>query len=168
MGAEGYFSSVAGDHGTSERGFGYVADEFHAGEFFYLLMIVEGHGEEKFIILSAVESCGHEIHSEFFGHDCSLVVNGDTVLIDAAAGVALLADVEEFGAEAVADIHHGCGDYAGLVELLDNVAACFRFELTLHEIFLAVELGDEVFLSGGRHFLAFEELQSHIGCSEIA
>lgn len=40
LGAEWYFSTVTGDHGTSEIGFGYVADQFYVGQFLYLFVIM--------------------------------------------------------------------------------------------------------------------------------
>ena len=56
-------------------------------------MVVKRHGEQKFVVLAAVESRCNEIHAELFGHDSRLIVDGDAVLIDAASCVALLADV---------------------------------------------------------------------------
>ena len=145
-----------------------MAYEFYARQFLDLVMAVERHGEQKFIVFSAVKGGGDEIHAEFFGHDGSLIVDGDAVFVDAASGVALLADVEQFGTESVTDVHHCGGHDSGFGQLYDDVAPSFGFELSLYEILLAFELRDEVRAACRGGFFAFKELEAHVGGSEIA
>ncbi len=131
-------------------------------------MVVEWSCEQELIVLSTIEGGSHEVHVDFLGHYCSLVVDWNAVFVDAASGVAVLADMEQFGREAVADIHH-CGGYdAGFVELADYIPPGFGFELAFDQIFFAVELRNEVFVAATNVFLAFEQLQTHIGCAKVA
>ena len=74
----------------------HVADEFYVLELDDLVVVGQGYGKEEFVVLASIQGAGIDIHVEFFGHDGGLVVNGDALLIDAAAGVALLADMYEF------------------------------------------------------------------------
>ena len=59
-------------------------------------MVGQGDGEQEFVVLASVQGAGIDVHIEFLSHYCGLVVNGDALLIDAAAGTALLADMYEF------------------------------------------------------------------------
>ena len=61
-----------------------------------LVVVSQGDGKEQLVVLATIQGAGVDIHIELFGHDSGLVVNGYALLIDAAAGVTLLADVYEF------------------------------------------------------------------------
>ena len=78
---------------AAKFGLCHVADKLDVLELDDLVVVGQGNGEQQLIILAAVQGAGKDIHVEFFGHDCGLVVNGDALLVDAAAGVALLADM---------------------------------------------------------------------------
>ena len=113
-----------------------------------------------------------------------MVVDGQVFLIDSAAHTALLADVQQFARQSVAHVHHGRGQYVGLSESLDNVAARLGLELPLQQVFLAGKVGLEVtqllqrllvsplsclvHLLVVHRFFPFEQLQSHVGGSKIA
>ena len=71
----------------------YHADSGYGDDF---VMGGEGHGEEELVVFASVEGCGDEVHVELLGHGCGLVVDGYAVFVDAAAGVALVADVQVF------------------------------------------------------------------------
>ena len=53
LGAEGDFVSVACNHCATEGWLGDMADEFHSGKLFNLLVIVERYGEEELIVLAS-------------------------------------------------------------------------------------------------------------------
>lgn len=93
LGAEGYLGVVAGNHGAAELGARDVADDVDAFDFLDFLVIGERHGEQKLVVLAAVERGRHEIHIELLGHRGGLIVDGDAVLVDAASAVTLRADV---------------------------------------------------------------------------
>ena len=134
-------------------------------------VIRQGEGEEQLVVLATVEGAGGDVEVELFGRNGGLVVNGDALLVDAAPHVALRADVEQLAGEAVADVHHGRGLEPGVVERLDDVAAGFRFELTLQNVFLAAEVGLSsrfgAVLSLEGLFFTFQELQAHVGRTEV-
>ena len=89
--------------------------------------------------------------------------------------------MEEFGAEAVADIHHGSRHDSGFGKFLYDISTGFRFQLSLHEIFLPFKPWDKLgqsipvtFFTGFVHLLivyglfAFKQLQSHVCSPEVA
>ena len=93
--------------------------------------------------------------------------------------------MQQLAGKSIADVHHRGGAYAGLSELLDNVASCFGLELALQQILLACEVGLEIGHRGlavgcrmlllvfVEHliihgFLAFQELQPHVGGSQVS
>ena len=98
--------------------------------------------------------------------------------------MALFADVHEFAAESVADVHHGCRAYVEFVEACYDVAACLCLNLALYDVFLSGEVGLEVFqflqaslvvlLLGFIHHLVIDtlltlkELQTHVCGTEVA
>ena len=161
-----------------------VADEFDTLDLLDFLVIAYGNGEEQFVVLATVEGAGGDVHIHLLGHDGGLVVDGDVLLIDAAADARLFADMHEFGGETVADVHHGGGTDACLAEFLDDVATGLGLELALQKVFLTAEVGLEMgeflqsalvaLLLGLLHLLvihtllALEQLESHIGGSEVA
>ena len=134
------FLVVAGDKHLSETLVGDVSDELHIIDFLYLLVVANGDGEQQLVVLAAIQGAGGDVHVQFLGHHRRLVVDGDLLLEDAAAYMALLADVHEFGGESVADVHHGGRTDAGLAQALDDVAAGLGLQLALEEVFLAGEV----------------------------
>ena len=85
-----------------------------------------------------------------------------------ASRVACPAYMEQFARQAVGNIHHGCGLYAGAGECGDYVAAGFGFQLSFDKILLSVKFRYEVFFSGRCYFFAFEQLQAHVCRTEVA
>lgn len=173
LGLEVELGAVLGDELLPELGPRDVANDFDVGNLQHALMVGEGNGEEKFVVLPAVEGCGIDIHVELFGRDGCLIVHRDAFLIDAAAHTALLADVHGFGREAVADVHHGRGVEPRPAQRLHDIAAGFRLQETLDEVFAPREVG-----LGGRFavgllaleyaFLALHELEAEVGGAEVA
>ena len=143
----------------------YHADSGYGDDF---VMGGEGHGEEELVVFASVEGCGDEVHVELFGHGRGLVVDGYAVFVDAAAGVALVADVQELGGEPVRYVHHGGGEDVVPGEFCDDVFAGFGLELAFEEVFASFECGLEVFVACEYFFFSFEELQPHVGGSEIS
>ena len=90
------FLVVACDKNLSEAWVRNVTNEFDVVHILYLLVVANGDGEQQFVVLTAIEGTGGDVHVQFLGHDCRLVVDGYLSLEDAAAHVALLADVHEF------------------------------------------------------------------------
>ena len=187
------FVSVAGDEYTAQFRLCDVTYLLHSFEGFYLVVVGNGHCEEKFVVFTSVEGCCGEVHVHLFAHDGSLVVDRNAVFVYAATDGRLFADVKQFGGESVADIYHRCGSDVLSAETLNDVATCRRTHLTFDEVFLTGkvrlthfgELLLKLFLhlrigSGSEFFLqvfylsvvylffAFEELKSHICCSEVA
>ena len=151
LGLELEFLVVAGDEDVAEAGIGDVANELDILYLLYLLVVADGHGEEQLVVFTAIEGTGGDIHVQLLSHDGGLVVDGQLLLEDAAADVALLADVHEFAAEAIADVHHCCGVDASVTQSLDDVTTGFGLQLALEEVFLAGEVGLEIGdISGGR------------------
>ena len=115
-------------------------------------MVGEWYCEEQFIVFTSVEGGRNEIHAEFFGHYRGLVVDRYAVLVYPASRVACPAYMEQFARQAVGNIHHGCGLYAGAGECGDYVAAGFGFQLSFDKILLSVKFRYEVFFSGRCYF----------------
>ena len=154
----------------------------------YDVVLGQGHGEEELVVFAAVEGAGGDVHVELFGGYCGLVVEGYAFFVDAAAAVAGFADVLELAAESVGDVYHRGGDDACLTQSLYDVVSGFGLHLAFEEVFFACKFGlgygvDE--LVGGAAcalclfvgffdllvvdgFLAFEYLESHVGCAEVA
>ena len=123
---------------------GDVSDEADILHILYLLVVANGYGKQQLVVFASVESAGGDVHVQLLGHHGRLVVNGNLLLEDATAHVRLLADVQQFAAEAVADVHHGCGTDAGFAQALDDVATSLGLQLALQEVLLAGEVGLEV------------------------
>ena len=81
---------------ATKFGLCHVTYQFDVLELNYLVVVGQGNGEQEFVVLASVQGAGVDVHVEFLGHDCGLVIYGDALLIYAAAGTALLADVYEF------------------------------------------------------------------------
>ena len=180
MGAEGEFVAVAGDQLGAELRTRDVADDFHVVERFYLLVGGERHGEKQFVVLAAVERAGAYVEIQLFGRHSCLVVDGQTVLVDAAAHARALTDVEQFAAQSVAHVDHGGGADAGCAQGENNVAARLGFEEPLEQVFAPGEVGGEVqgaacgFAFGGAELrevdalFALEQAESEIGGAEVS
>ncbi len=146
-------------------------------------MCGQGDGEEQLVVLAAVEgACGH-VHVQFLGHRGRLVVKRDALLIHTAAHVALCADVQQLAAQAVADVYHAGGVYAGLAQRLDDVAARLGLQLPLKQVLTPAHVGLEI-LQAGQFLLvarlaclgqllvidgtlALEQLQAHVGGTQV-
>ena len=134
----------------------------YCGDF---VVATQWNGKKQFVVFAAVEGCRNEAHVEFFGHDGCLVVDGYAVFVDAATGMALPADVQQFRRKSVLNIHHGSRDDVVLSQLVDNVFSCFGFELAFENIFPAFESRCKIPFTCKYVFLPFEKLQSHVSCS---
>ena len=175
---------VSCDEHFSQTFLGDMSDEMHSLDVFHSLMIADGHSEEQFIVLTAVEGASGDIEVEFLCHHRSLIVDGDILLEDAASHMTLMADMEEFATESVADIHHSGGFHSRNFEFLDDVSSCLCLQLSLEQVFLTYKVGLEMaqFLECTfvtllhclfhllivHRLLAFEELESHICRTEVA
>ena len=90
---ESVFAAVASDEGAAFVGLGDVADDAYVFECRDGVVLREWHGEEQFVVFASVQGTGADVQVQFFGHRGGLVVEGQTLLVDAAACLALLADV---------------------------------------------------------------------------
>ena len=88
LGFQLYFASVAAYEIVAQLGFRDVADDFYSIQALYFIVVGEGDGEEKLVVLAAIEGCRNEVHVELLGHDCGLVVDGDAVFVNPASDVA--------------------------------------------------------------------------------
>ena len=95
------FIVVACDKHAAETFFRDVTDLPDSLYFLYLFIVADGHGEEQFVVFSAIERAGREVHIELFGGDGRLIIDGDFFFINTAAAVALLADMHQFAAQPV-------------------------------------------------------------------
>lgn len=168
LGLEGELLAVGADEGGAEGGLGDVPDEVDVLQGGHLFVVGQGHGEEQLVVLAAVEGAGEGRKVELFADEGRLVIDGDALLVDTAAYAALLADVEQFGGEAVADVHHGGGADAGLGEAAYDVGPRFGLELPFEDVFLAGEVGLRRAVSAEDALLAFEYLQSGVGRAEVS
>ena len=89
---------VSCDEHFSQTFLGDMSDEMHSLDVLNALMVADGHGEEQFVVLTAVEGTCGDIEIEFLCHHCRLIVDGDVLLEDTASHVALLADMEQLAA----------------------------------------------------------------------
>ena len=78
--------------------------------------------------------------------------------------------MQQFARQAVAHVHHRCGADAQLPQFLDDVTAGFGFELSFNDVLLSREIGLEilVFHLSTHATLALQQLQAHIGCTQVA
>ncbi len=135
------FLVVAGNEDMSEVFLGDMPDEMHVVHLLNLLMVTYRHSKEQFVVLTAIQGTGGDVHIQLFSHHCRLVVDGNLLLEDATAHMALLADVHELAAEAVRDVHHSGGTDACLAQFIDDVATGLSLQLTLEKVFLTGEVG---------------------------
>ena len=133
--------AVACDEQVSEAFLGDMTYEVDVVDLLDLFEVSDRYGEQQLIVLAAIEGAGGDVHVQLLGHDSCLVVDGQLLLVDATSGLTLFADVEQFGGEPVADVDHGSGVYAGLSQLLDDVAPRLRLQLPLQQVLLAGEVG---------------------------
>ena len=101
-----HLGTIACDEGKAHRVAHNVSDYtyiLHCGN---LLMVGNGDCEQQFIILASTKSAGDDIEVQLLGHNGSLVVNGDALLVDSATHPALLAYVHQLRCKAVAYVHH--------------------------------------------------------------
>ena len=118
-----------------------MADNADAFEFRNGFVGGQRHGEEQLVVLAAVHRGHNEVHVKFFGHNGGLVVDGNAVFVDAAAGFGRFAQVHELGRQAVADVDHRRWHNAGFGQVAHNVFARFGFQLALNQVFFAGEVG---------------------------
>ena len=85
LGTKGGFSAVAGLEIFAEFRLGDVAYYVDSGNFLDFLMCMERNGEEQFIVFASVHGGCDEVHVEFLGHEGSLIVDRNAVLIYPAA-----------------------------------------------------------------------------------
>ena len=78
--------------------------------------------------------------------------------------------MQQFARQAVAHVHHRGGADAQFTHLFKDITAGFGFELALDDVFLAGEIRLEftVFHSLADTALTLQQLQAHIGSSQIA
>ena len=161
-----------------------MSDEAHVVELLHLLQVTDGYGEQQFVVLAAVQGTGGHIHVHLLGHHRCLIVDGNLLLVDATTNARLLADVHQFAGKTIADVHHRRGTDASLAQFLDDVATSLGLQLALQQILLAGKVGTEVgqllegflvaLLLGVVHLtiihalLALQQLQPHIGSTQVA
>ena len=143
-----------------------------------LLVVVDGAGEEQFVVFSAVECTSDDIEIHLLRQGGCFVVDRQLVLIDATAHSGLGADMQQLRREPVGNVHH-CGRLdARFAQGFEDVAPCFGFELAFKEVLFAGESplrlprgGGEISAIVGRtmhHEFALQELQTHIRRAEVA
>ena len=88
-----------------------------------------------------------------------------------------MTDVEQLAAEAVGDVDHRGGAYAGLFQSCDDVAPGLGLELALEDVFASGEVGFEGHIGVAaalacllqiHRLLALQQLQAHVGGAQIA
>ena len=95
MGAESHLGAIARNHSAAVFFFGDISDDLDALYGADLVVVSERHGEKQLVVFAAVKGSSDQVHIDFLCHHSGLVVDGNAVLVDAAAAVALLADVEQ-------------------------------------------------------------------------
>ena len=160
--------AVAGDKAVALAGGAGVADDadFLDGE--ELVVVGERDGKQEFVVLSAGEGAHRGVHVEFLGHAEGLVVDGDFVLVDAASQSGVVADVEDFGGEAVGDVHHGGGLDFFVAQDADDVTPGLGLELAFEDVLVAGEVGLDVGVGVEHGLFPFQQLEAHVGGSEVA
>ena len=150
-------------------------DDANLGNVLHLFVVGKTDGEEQFVVVAAIEGAGRDVHVEVFGHRRRLIIQGDALFVHLTADVTLLADVKQLRREAVGNVNHRGGQDVGLLQQLDDVPPGLRLELSLQQIFLAGEIGLErhlrfvlTHLLFVYRLLAFQHLQAHIGCAQVA
>ena len=61
-----HLTTIAGDEHTAELGLGDVTDEAYTLHLAHLFVVGERHGEQEFIVFTAVEGTGGDIHIELY------------------------------------------------------------------------------------------------------
>ena len=98
--------SVKCDENSAEVLFGDMAYELHVVHGLNRLMVADGYCEKQLVVFTTIQGAGGDIHVHLFCHHCCLIVDGDVFLEYSATYVALRADMDELGAQTVADVHH--------------------------------------------------------------
>ena len=77
--------------------------------------------------------------------------------------------MQQFGRQAVGDVHHGGGLHTFFCQFPDDVTTGFRFQLPFQQILFACKIGLQIFVAAFEHALfTFQQLQSHVGGAQIA
>ena len=113
--------AVAGNELRAQFGARDMADNLDVVDGRYTFVVGEGHGEEEFIVLAAIEGCGVDVEVEFLGSNGRLVVDGDAFFVEAATRLTASANVHDFRRKAVANVHHGRGADTGLAQALHEM-----------------------------------------------
>ena len=85
--------AVACDELCAQFGTRDVANHLDVIQLFHFLMVSQRNGEEQFIILTSIERSGVDVHIKLLSRTGRLIVDRNTLFIDAAARMALFADV---------------------------------------------------------------------------
>lgn len=136
---------------------------------FYFLVVALADGEEELVVVAAVEGVayGEHVVAHLAAYAGGLIVDGYALFIDFAAAVRVLAEVEQFGGEAVADVDHGGGYYLFLLEKLHYVETWLGLEEAFEYVVVSVEVGLEGGVGLEGYFLAFEDDEAGVGAAEV-
>ena len=93
LGFQGEVLVVSSNEGGAEVRFGDITDHAYTLEHIHLILHSERDSEEEFIVFTAIECSSDEVHIELLRHDGGLIVDRDTILIQAATYTGSLADM---------------------------------------------------------------------------
>ena len=116
----------------------------------YLLVVSQGDGKQELVILATIHGGSDQVHIQFLGHECGLIVDGNAVLIHTAAHTRILANVQQFARETIAHVHHGGWTDAQFTQLVNDIPARLRLELTLDNILLTCKVWLKIILFHAR------------------
>ena len=165
---QGNLAVVVGDEVAAGVGFSHIADDRHVLDGFHLLVILLFHGEQQFVVLAAVEGDGGGHNFQFTEGLEGERIHRGLVLVDGAAEVIEVADMEEGGGETVADDSHAGGKNAVFAEGFDDVEARFRFQLAFQQVVVALEVGLGVSSGFEDLLLTLQEEEPCVGGAEVA
>ena len=151
----------------------------HVLHFKNLFVISKRHGEQKLVILTPVQSSGYGANLHLICQGRRLVVYRNPFLVNSAPRAALLADVQQFGRQAVGNVNHRRWQNAGFGQTFRYVAARLGLELALQQVFMPRKVGLHGFERGVCAFQAFafvfehclfalEQLQPHVSRAQVA
>ena len=92
---------IAHDQVATKLLLGDIADLANAFHRLYLLMISDRDGKQKFIILTSAQGGSSKIHIKLLASRRRLVVDGDVLLIDTTATMALLTEVAKLRSQSI-------------------------------------------------------------------
>ena len=145
-----------------------MADHVHQPQPHHLLLHGQRHREQQFVIFPAVQRRHHRVGVHLLGQRRRLLRDRNPFQIDPCPALRRLAELHQVARQSVREVDHRRRRDLLLGQRLDDVPPRTRFQVFSQQVFVALELRFGVCDIREDPFLAFEQLEPHVGRPEVA